>query len=373
MASAPGLRRSSMTQREIRRHIGQLALVGFDGPSLAADVTALARAFDLGGVILFKRNVQAPDQVADLSAEVGRLAAGLPLWVGVDQEGGRVARLRRPFTEWPPMGVLGRAGDEGLAERFGRALGAELAAVGVTWDFAPVMDVGTNQDNPAIGDRAFGDRAGLVARLGRAVIRGLQAEGVAACAKHFPGHGDTSVDSHHALPVVEHASERLREVELEPFRAAVDEGVASIMVGHLLVPALDEERPATLSRRTIDWLRAELAFDGLVVTDDLSMRAISDTHGLADAAVGAVAAGCDVVLLCGTDADGQARAFEALIRAVEDGTLARSRVEDAMRRQREAKARFLAPGRGARPARQLRDVVGCEAHQMIAAEIGRSM
>src|SRR6266851_10237347 len=167
-----------MSLRDIRRHIGQLAIVGFNGHTVADEVGILAREFDLGGVIFFARNVADPEQVADLSRESQELAADIPLWVSVDQEGGRVARLKRPFTEWPPMATLGRSGDAALAERFARALASELKAVGITLDYAPVLDVHTNPKNPVIGDRALSDSAEEVARLGRAIVRGLQEEGV---------------------------------------------------------------------------------------------------------------------------------------------------------------------------------------------------
>ncbi len=168
--------------------------------------------------------------------------------MSVDQEGGRVARLKAPFTEWPPMATLGRSGDVKLAERFARALAAELKAVGITLDYAPVLDIHTNPKNPVIGDRALAEKADEVARLGSAIVRALQAEGIAACGKHFPGHGDTSTDSHFELPLVEHPPDRIRRVEFVPFKAAIEAGVATIMTAHVLVPALDEERPASLSR-----------------------------------------------------------------------------------------------------------------------------
>ena len=189
-----------MSLRDVRRHAGQLAIAGFAGHSIPSDLRLLAREFDLGGIILFARNVDAPEQVADLAREAQELADELPLWVSTDQEGGRVARLKTPFTVWPPMMTLGRSGDEGLAERFARALAAELRAVGISLDFTPVLDILTNKANPAIGDRALAERAEDVARLGRAIVEALQAEGIAACGKHFPGHGDTSTDSHHELP-----------------------------------------------------------------------------------------------------------------------------------------------------------------------------
>src|SRR5438876_5557342 len=236
-----------MSPSALRRQIGQLLIAGFNGPQIPAELRSLAKEFGLGGVILFARNIAEPEQVAELAFDAAGLVSDVPLWVSVDQEGGRVARLKSPFTEWPPMATLGRASDVALAERFARALAAELKAVGITLDYAPVLDIHTNPKNPVIGDRALADNAEDVARLGAAIIRTLQAEGIAACGKHFPGHGDTSTDSHHELPLVEHPPERLREVEFLPFRAAVDAGVATIMTAHIFVPALDEKRPATLS------------------------------------------------------------------------------------------------------------------------------
>src|SRR5918995_6175260 len=172
--------------RDFRRAAGQLAIAGFAGHSIPVDLKALAREFDLGGVIFFARNIESPEQVAELSREAGELARELPLWISVDQEGGRVARLKEPFTRWPPMAVLGRSGSDALAERFARALARELSAVGITLDYAPVLDIHTNPQNPVIGDRAFAERAEEVARFGEVVVRTLQAEGVAACGKHFP-------------------------------------------------------------------------------------------------------------------------------------------------------------------------------------------
>ena len=227
-------------------------MAGFEGTSIPVELRSLAREFQLGGVILFGRNVEEPAQIAELSHDAQQLAADLPLWVSIDQEGGRVARLREPFTIWPAMHTLGRCGDVMLARQFGVALAQELATVGISLDYAPVLDVHTNADNPVIGDRALSNKADDVARIGAAIIEALQEEGVAACGKHFPGHGDTCVDSHYDLPVVEHPTQRLTKVELEPFRAAVAADVAMIMTAHVVYLALDEDKPATLSRRSRD-------------------------------------------------------------------------------------------------------------------------
>jgi beta-N-acetylhexosaminidase len=272
------------------------------------------------------------------------------------------------------MATLGRSGDVALAERFARALGAELRAVGVTLDFAPVLDVRTNPRNQVIGDRALADEAGEVARLGASIIRALQGEGVAACGKHFPGHGDTSTDSHHELPLVEHPPERLREVEFSPFRAAIEAQVATIMTAHVLVPALDEDRAATLSIKVVTGLlRDELHFDGVILSDDLDMKAISSHFTVPAAAVLAVEAGCDGVLICSGDHDVHAQALEALIHAVEQGRLASSRVEDALKHQLRAKERFLAVPVPSRPPRgkALRQALGTDEHRAIASQMAR--
>jgi beta-N-acetylhexosaminidase len=361
-----------MSLRDVRRHAGQCAIAGFAGHAIPPELKALAREFDLGGVILFARNVDSPEQVAEIAREARTLAHDLPLWVSVDQEGGRVARLKSPFTIWPPMITLGRSGDRQLASRFAAALAAELTAVGITLDYTPVLDVLTNPTNPAIGDRALAERAEDVAALGTAIVEALQSAGIAACAKHFPGHGDTGTDSHLELPIVEHPPDRLEAVDLVPFRAAIEARVAAIMTGHLLIPALDESGPATLSAVVVDaLLKKQLGFEGLVLTDDLEMKAISGRYGLPDATVKALGAGCDVVLLCGTSQEGQALALEAVIHAVEDGSLPLTRVEDAFARQRRAKERFL-PGRPAPLAgKALRAALGRDEHQAVAAEMAR--
>jgi beta-N-acetylhexosaminidase len=334
-------------------------------PALAItpEIRSLAREFQLGGVILFARNVEAPEQVAELSRDVQTLARDVPLWMSVDQEGGRVARLKAPFTEWPPMAVLGRSGDEQLAARFAKALAAELRAVGVTLDYAPVLDIHTNPKNPVIGDRALADDAEMVARLGVAIIRGLQEHDVAACGKHFPGHGDTAIDSHLDLPLVEHPPDRLR--------AAIAAGVGFMMTAHVLVPAFDEQQPATLSRRIVaEMLRDELGFDGVIFTDDLEMKAIAARYALGDAAVQAIAAGCDGLLVCSGNVETQAAVLEALVHAVEDGRLPWKRVEDALARHRRAKEHFLATPASASRA-PLRAVIGADEHRRIADEMSR--
>ena len=363
----------------MRREIGQLLIGSLPGTTITPEMRSLAREFQLGGVTLFKRNIEAPEQLAELCHDLQTLSSELPLWVAVDQEGGRVARLRAPFTEWPPMAALGRSGDGRLAYRFAAALAAELRAVGITLDYAPVLDIHTNPKNPIIGDRALGEDAETVARLGAAVIRGLQENGIAACGKHFPGHGDTSVDSHLALPLVEHPPDRIRRVECVPFREAIRNDVAFMMTAHILVPALDEQKPATLSSTIVQgMLRNELGFQGVILSDDLEMKAIADTYTVPDAAVQAIAAGCDAVLVCrhlssarSEDAEVQAAVLEALVHAIEDGRIPFKRAADALARTRKAKERFLAAPVAPAGGTALREVLGNDAHLRIADEMSR--
>ncbi len=333
--------------RDSVRKVGECTMVGFDGQAVPAEVKRLIRDFGVGQTILFRRNVDTPEQVAELVRELQSTAREarleLPMLVAVDQEGGRVARLREPWTVWPAARVLGRTGDEDLARQMGEALAAELSACGIRLDFTPVMDVDTNPANPVIGDRSYGADPELVGRLGVAVIHGLQDNGVAACAKHFPGHGDTELDSHFALPAVDHSRARLDEVELRPFRMAIEAGVGSVMTAHVIVRELDDAVPATLSPRIVQGLlRTEMKFEGVIYTDDMEMKAVSERWGYAEAAVMAMNAGCDALPIC-SNHDAQVQAMEGLIRAVEGGQLPWSRLDDAHMRVRRLKHRFVLP------------------------------
>ena len=305
-----------------------LLCVGFDGLSPTPEVIELIRR-GVYGVILFARNVESAEQVAELSAALKR-AAGRPLLVTVDQEGGRVARLRarQGFTELPPMRALGETGDERTAFDVGALLGRELRAVGIDQDYAPVVDVDTNPANPVIGDRSLGRDPEQVGRLGAALARGLQSSGVAACAKHFPGHGDTSQDSHVDLPRLAHPLARLEAVELAPFRALARAGVASVMTAHVVFEALDPVRPATLSPAVMQLLRGTCGFAGAAISDDLEMKAVAAHFPLEEVVPGAVAAGVDGLLVC-HHADVQNRAVDLLRQAVEQGRVSPGRLDEA--------------------------------------------
>ncbi len=341
-------------------------IAGFTGHTAPGDLRRLVAEFDLAGVIFFARNISEPAQVAELSREIAALATDWPFWISVDQEGGRVARLRAPFTEWPPAHTLGRSGNEALAIRYASTLAAELRAVGFNLDYAPVLDVHTNPKNPVIGDRALSGDPHVAGRLGAAIVRTLQSAGITACGKHFPGHGDTSVDSHFELPIVEHDQRRLEAVEFEPFRQAIAAEVGMIMTAHVMMPAVDERAIASFSSRVVTgMLKGELGFRGAVVSDDLGMQAVSATTPLPDATVAALAAGCDTVLLCNSTADEQHAAIEAVIHAAERGTLSQARIDDAWARQRAVKERWL----GVTGAHVPLDRIGCDEHQAVAREM----
>jgi len=344
--------------------VAGLFAVGFHGTSPSKELLELIRR-GVYGVILFGRNVESAEQVAELVVELKR-AAGRPLLVSVDQEGGRVARLRSPqgFTELPPMRALGATSDESLAFEVGALIGRELRAVGIDQDYAPVVDVDTNPHNPVIGDRSFSRDAHEVARIGTALARGLQSAGVAACAKHFPGHGDTSQDSHEDLPRLSHGLERLREVELVPFRALAAAGVASAMTAHVVFEALDARRPATLSPAVMRLLREECGYDGCVISDDLEMKAVAEHFPLEEAAPAALAAGVDALLVCHR-AEVQHRAIDLARAAVEGGRVSRERLAEARRRV----ATMLAWAGPAPSAREVKERLRTEAHLALAARI----
>ena len=276
---------------------GERLAVGL--PGLEVDPPTEARLRDLAPacVILFRRNVDGPRQLRELTAALGALPSR-PI-IAVDQEGGRVARLREPFTAVPAAARIGATGDPDLAYRVGRLLARELRCVGIELDFAPVLDVCDHPANEAIGDRAFGSTPDSVTVMAGALQRGLHDGGVIACGKHFPGHGHTDADSHFDLPVVRRSRPEWEAIEKPPFVAAIAAGLPMLLTAHVVHTALDAERPATLSRGIVhDLLRTELGFRGVIATDDMDMQAIADRYAAGEAAVRAMQAGCDMVMSC---------------------------------------------------------------------------
>lgn len=323
----------------VRQAAGQVLIAGYPAGDPPSPILDSLGDDSLGGVILFGRNLaDGPRGAARQIRKLALASATTPL-VAIDQEGGRVQRLRAPVLELPPMRELGDRDDVSLTRRAARALGRQLAAIGFNVDFAPVLDVATNDDNRVIGDRSFGADPHLVARHGVAFSRGLADAGVLACGKHFPGHGDTALDSHFELPVLPHDMERLEAVELVPFRAAAGE-IGSVMTAHIVFRALDPDRPATLSKKVVTGvLRESLGYDGLIVSDDLEMKAIADHWPAGRAAVEAIRAGCDALLICKTVALLET-AREALAREAGRDEAFAERLDDAAGRVRAVRAKL---------------------------------
>lgn len=296
---------------------GRHMMIGFDGKEMSSELEKFIKKIFPAGVILFGRNFESFEQLRKLTRDL-KSVLGEDVIVGVDQEGGRVARLSGPhFTKFPPMMELGAKNDAAEAVRnAGATLARELKSAGINLDFAPVLDVLTNDQNKVIGDRAFSSDPQIVAELGCALIGAMQEEGVAACGKHFPGHGATFEDSHLELPMLDHDRARLDECELVPFRAAIECGVASMMTAHLLMPNFDPEYPAAISRAlTHDMLREELDFRGVIFTDDLIMKGITCRFGVGEAAALALQAGADIAVICHNNEDifSAAKSIEKLI------------------------------------------------------------
>lgn len=348
---------------------GALIVAGFEGPALDRDTANALADGRRAGVILFRRNIVSVEQVRALTTEIVRVASDGPSpFVCVDQEGGRVARLGAPVVELPPMRVLGDIGDPALSRRAGEIVGRELAALGFNVDFAPVLDVDSNPQNPIIGDRSFGRDAERVTSLAIPFGEGLESAGVLACGKHFPGHGDTDQDSHFDLPIVRQPASRLKTVELPPFAAAASR-LGSLMTAHIVYEALDPDVPATLSRAIVtDLLRGELGFSGVLFSDDLEMRALADRYDIEDTAVEAVRAGCDVLLVC-QHYDLAERAHAALAEEIERDADFRRRCIEARARSETARRRF--PARPAASRAGLESAFAASGARALTEEIAR--
>lgn len=352
---------------------GGVIVGGFDGTSLPDVIRDRLARGHLAGVTLFKRNIVDVFQVRTLCADLTSAAHdGIGPVISIDQEGGRVARLRESVTVLPAMRLFGKIDDPDLTRRAALAVGAELSALGINLNFAPVCDVDSNPANPVIGDRAFGRDPATVIRHATAFIEGLREAGVMGCAKHFPGHGDTETDSHFELPRIRHDRARLDSIELPPFRAAVRAGVASVMSAHVLFDALDAAVPATLSRAAMTELLREdvcAGHDGVViVSDDLHMKAVSARWGVESAAVEAIRAGCDALLIC-VDPDSQERVRLALARAAcEDEGFAKrlAEAQDRVTRMRQS-----CPPRPVADESALREVLSRASHRALLEEITR--
>ncbi|MDD9821047.1 MAG: beta-N-acetylhexosaminidase [Nitrospira sp.] len=330
--------------------VGQLLMVGFHGTTCSPEWRDWLQVYRPGGVILFARNVVDPEQVARLTNDLQACAPNPPLLIAIDEEGGRVSRLPRGFTTFPAAGLVAAHHSPDVAYDIAEVTARELRAVGINMNMAPVLDVNSCPANPVIGDRAYGDHPGRVCAFGTAVMEGLRANGVIPCGKHFPGHGDTMVDSHIMLPVVNADRMRLDTLELVPFRHAIRQGIPAIMTAHVRYPALDASAPATLSRSILTGLlRSELSFHGVTLTDDMEMGAILNHGSTGEASVSALRAGADMLLLCHRR-ERQREAVLAIERALERDELSREQLTASVDRIRALKKQYLLPGQAPPPS-----------------------
>lgn len=349
-----------------KRRAGQRLIIGISGTAITDSERALIQEIKPAGFILFARNVEEPAQVIELNRELtSLLPPELPPLCTVDQEGGRVQRVKDGATRFPPLRWLGNCEDEQLTVDHARALAREVKALGFHLNWAPVADVDSNPANPIIGDRSFGRDPQMVASSVNSWIRATQGEGLMAAAKHFPGHGDTAIDSHLDLPYVEREARDIREVELRPFRAAIEADVAAIMTAHVIFPAFDENWPATLSTEIIGGiLRREMGYEGLIVTDDLEMKAVAGRYNLETQLERACLAGVDLMLACESP-ELQVKCYETLIHLQEEDPRRQDELAIASeKRLLAARERFMLNFNQPPPS-----VLGCDAHRDVVTLI----
>jgi beta-N-acetylhexosaminidase len=318
----------------LEQKVGQMILAGIDGTTINQASIKMIAEQHVGGIIMYKNNF------TDLSGSVQLVNAlkkankvnPVPLFISVDQEGGRVSRLPKDFVAIPDNATVGRSGNAGLAREMGSLLAEELRIMGFNVDFAPVLDVNSNPNNPVIGNRSFGNNAKLVTKMGIAEMNGIRDGGIVAVVKHFPGHGDTSVDSHLDLPVVRKTTKQLQAMEWVPFRAAIDAKADAVMVAHILFPLIDDKAPSSFSKVIIgDQLRGSLGYDGVVITDDMTMGAIAKNYGIEDAAILSVKAGSDILLIA-HGYDTEKKVYDKLLSSVKSGQIKESRIDESVHR-----------------------------------------
>lgn len=317
----------------MRDKIGQLMIIGLRDTTLSQDEAEFIVRNNIGGVILFPRNIESPEQLHRLCSSIQQLRHKtrdkLPLFISIDMEGGRVARLKKPFTEWPSLAKLGKLDSTSASFKMAMAMGEELAAVGINLDFAPCVDILTNPANKVIGDRSISADPEMVAKHASALVRGYIKAGIIACAKHFPGHGNTLVDSHEDLPIEQADMQRIKDVELVPFKKAFRARIDMVMTSHIRFPKIDPKWPVTLSEIFIkDLLRKELRYRNLIITDDLDMKALASHFDRAEIPVRALEAGCDILLYC-NEFDRPEMALESVDNALKNGRLSAKQIDES--------------------------------------------
>lgn len=323
-----------LNEYSLDEKIGQLIFTGIEGTTLSSSTEERLRRYPFGGVILFKNNILNVEQTNEFISQISLLNEmhPFPLFFGIDEEGGRVSRVPNEMKILPKNRSIGSARDATLSYQVGEILGKQLSHIGFNLNFSPVLDVDSNPRNPVIGDRSFSSDPQIVAKLGVATLKGMQDKRVIPVVKHFPGHGDTEVDSHIDLPKIDKGLEELAQMELIPFESAIKEGADIIMTGHILLPQLDATLPASISPAIITTLlREKMGFSGVVITDDFAMGAIQKNFQLGDAAVASILAGGDIVLIAG-EPDKAPVAFEAIKEAVEKRVITEERLDESVRR-----------------------------------------
>ncbi|WP_251548858.1 beta-N-acetylhexosaminidase [Neobacillus muris] len=367
-----------MNSSELRKRIGQLLVVGFKGTTASEEIKELIREHHVGGIILFGRNIGTPQEILNLTNELQAEAKNAghqrPLLICIDQENGVVRRLGEGATIFPGAMLLGATDHPENAYQAGLATGKELKALGINWNLAPVLDVNNNPENPVIGVRSFGESPGKVSLFGKMAMKGMQDAGVITTLKHFPGHGDTNVDSHLDLPVISHDMERLQKVELKPFIESIQAGADTVMSAHVYFPAIESTPgvPATLSKKVITGLlREQLGFDGVVTTDCMEMNAIANTIGTAAGGVAAIKAGVDLVMVSHLH-HLQKATIDAIAAAVEAGDIDEAVIEAAGKRVERLKDQYIRWDElNLEKEAPVPSVVGCSEHGQLADEIYR--
>lgn len=331
----------NLRDMSLEEKIGQMIMIDFDGFTIDENIEKQLKKAKWGGVVLFSKNVKNREQLENLNKQLLNFY-DIPMIISVDQEGGLVNRAMFDDMHLSCGNMaLGKINDDELTEKVALISGLELAELGFNLNFSPVADVNINPNNPIIGVRSFGENAGIVSKMSVATIKGYEKAGIGSCAKHFPGHGDTVSDSHLCLPSVEADIDRINAVELEPFRACVNAGVSSIMTAHVLFKAIDKDYPATLSKKILTGiLREKMRFDGLVITDSMSMKAIADNYGLGESAVLTVKAGADMVMMCGTFEE-QMLAYDYIMKAVKAGDITEETIDKAVERILKFKEKYV--------------------------------
>ncbi|GAA0858277.1 MULTISPECIES: beta-N-acetylhexosaminidase [Clostridium] len=333
----------TISNMSLDEKIGQLVISGFYGTTLDENILKLIKEDKISGVILFNRNVKDSSTLLSLnnSLKESNKNNKLPLFISVDEEGGLVTRMPKDIKRLPTNKYIGSLNNKDLSYNVGEILGEQLSYFGFNMNFAPVLDINSNPNNPVIGDRSFGNNKDTVAILGTSTMKGIQSKNIISVVKHFPGHGDTSVDSHVNLPVVNYDINRLKSFEFVPFKTAIQNGADAIMVGHILLPKIDSKYPSSMSYEIVtNILRKDLGFNGLVVSDDMTMGAITKNYSIEESSIKAINAGVDLLLVC-QKYENTENVLKALKEAALNGTISKERLDNALYNIISIKKKYL--------------------------------